>query len=239
VILARLAADLDNLSDGRLLLGLGCGWDANEYANLGLPFPPPTERQAALAEALAIIRGAWGPEPFSFHGRYWQTTGAHVAPPPVQRPAPPVMIAGGGERVTLRQVARYADACQLGSFGAVGGAPTPEDIRNKLAALRRHCEALGRSYETVLRTHFTGWLILSEDEAGLEAKLARYFPEGIGQRFSGPWEGFALAGTPERAVEYYRDLAGAGIQYFIVQTLDAADGETIRLLAERVVPKVA
>ncbi|HEX6737570.1 MAG TPA: hypothetical protein VF310_04845, partial [Vicinamibacteria bacterium] len=108
----------------------------------------------------------------------------------------------------------------------------------KLEALRRHCGALGRPYETVLRTHFTGWLILAEDEAGLEAKLARYIPEGIGQRFSGPWEGFALAGTPGRAVEYYRGLAGAGIQYFIVQTLDAADEETIHLLAERVVPAV-
>ena len=89
VMTARLAADLDNLSDGRLILGLGCGWDAGEFANLGLPFPPVPDRQAALEEAITIIRGVWGDEPFSFDGRYYQTTGARVMPPPRQRPGPP------------------------------------------------------------------------------------------------------------------------------------------------------
>ena len=132
---ARLAADLDNLSHGRLILGLGIGWDANEFANFGLPFRPVKERQAA-----PITRGAWGTEPFTFHGRYYQTTGAHVTPPPVQRPAPPLMIAGGGERVTLRQAAQYADACNLGDFGLVSGAysrRSPAQARGAPAPLRR------------------------------------------------------------------------------------------------------
>ncbi|MDQ4076066.1 MAG: LLM class flavin-dependent oxidoreductase, partial [Chloroflexota bacterium] len=175
VMSARLAADLDNLSNGRLILGLGAGWDANEFANLGLPFPPVRERQAALEEAIAIIRGAWGEEPFTFHGRYHQTTGTHVTPPPVQRPSLPLIIAGGGEQVTLRQVAQHADACNLLSCAMAGGVRTPDDVQRKLAALRRHCEALGRPYDTLLRTHLTGWLILAEDEARLQAKLKRYF----------------------------------------------------------------
>jgi alkanesulfonate monooxygenase SsuD/methylene tetrahydromethanopterin reductase-like flavin-dependent oxidoreductase (luciferase family) len=238
VLTARLAADLDNLSEGRLILGLGAGWDANEYANLGLPFLSARERQAALEEAILIMRGVWGEEPFSFHGRYFHTDNARVAPAPMQHPALPLLIAGGGERITLRQVAQYADACQLGSFGMISGGITPDDIRRKLAVLRGHCEALGRPFETVLRTHFTGWLILAEDEARLAAKIQHYFPEGVEQRFSGSWSGFAVAATPAQAIMMYQALAAAGIQYFIIETLDAADEETIRLLAEAVVPFV-
>jgi alkanesulfonate monooxygenase SsuD/methylene tetrahydromethanopterin reductase-like flavin-dependent oxidoreductase (luciferase family) len=237
VLTARLAADIDNLSGGRLILGLGCGWDANEFANLGLPFPPAPERQAALEEAIAIIRGAWGAEPFTFTGRHFQTSNARVSPPPLQHPGPPLLLAGGGERVTLRQVAQYADACQLGSFGMVSGTGAVEEIARKLDVLREHCAALGRPYDTVLRTHFTGWLLLAKDEDRLQAKVRHAFPEGIAARFSGPWAGFAVAATVEQAIAMYRELAAAGIQYFVVETLDASDEETIRLLAERVMPE--
>lgn len=235
--MAALAADLDNLSGGRLILGLGCGWDANEFANLGLPFPSVSERQAALEEAIAIIRGAWGDQPFTFAGRFFQTANAHVTPP-LHRPGPPLLLAGGGERVTLRQVAQYADACQLGSFGMVSGTGTTAEIARKLAVLRGHCEAIGRPYDTVLRTHFTGWLILAEDEARLQAKVQSAIPDGIDARFSGPWAGFAVAATVEQAIATYREMANTGIQYFVVETLDADDEETMRLLAERVIPEV-
>jgi alkanesulfonate monooxygenase SsuD/methylene tetrahydromethanopterin reductase-like flavin-dependent oxidoreductase (luciferase family) len=238
VMTARLAADLDNLSNGRVILGLGCGWDAGEFAKFGLPFPAVPERQAALEEAIAIMRGVWGEEPFSFAGRYYQTTNTQVAPPPRQRPGPPILIAGGGEKVTLRQVAQYADACQLGTFGMIGGEGTSAGIRRKLAVLRQHCDDLGRPFDTVLRTHFTGWLILAEDEARLSTKLRRMVPQGLDQRFSGRWSGFALATTVEQAIAYYRELVEAGIQYFDIELLDAADVETIRLFAEQVIPEV-
>jgi alkanesulfonate monooxygenase SsuD/methylene tetrahydromethanopterin reductase-like flavin-dependent oxidoreductase (luciferase family) len=236
VLLARLAADLDNLSGGRLILGLGTGWDANEFANFGLPFPPAAERAAALEEALTIIRGVWGVAPFTFRGRYFQTAAAHIAPPP-RRP-PPLIIAGGGERITLRQVAAFADACNLASFGKVNGAPTAADLHRKLAVLRQHCDGLGRPYDHILRTHLTGWLILAPNSPALRAKLHGYFPAGLETRFAGEWGGFVFAGTPAQAVTYYRELAAAGVQYFVAQTLDAADEETIRLLAEEVVPAV-
>lgn len=238
VMLARLAADLDNLSGGRLLLGLGVGWDANEFANLGLPFPPARERQAMLDETIAILRGVWGSETFSYAGRHFQATNARVAPPPVQQPGPPIMIAGGGERGTLRQVAQYADACQLAAVEILGGEPVATGFQRKLGALRRHCDDLGRPFDAILRTHFTGWNILAEDRERLAAKIRRYFPEGIEARFSGPWRGFAVAMTAEEAVAHYRALAGAGFQYFIASTLDASDEETIRLLGEVVMPGV-
>jgi alkanesulfonate monooxygenase SsuD/methylene tetrahydromethanopterin reductase-like flavin-dependent oxidoreductase (luciferase family) len=241
VMLARLAADLDNLSQSRLILGLGCGWDANEFARFGMSFPPLRERQEALEEVITMIRGVWGAEQFTFSGRYFSTTGAQVTPLPLQQPGPPLLIGGGGERVTLRQVAQHADACNLFSFGtgSVGsGAATAGGIRRKLAALRQHCDALGRPFDTVLRTHSTGWLILAENEAAVGGKLQRYFPDGLEQRFSGPWSAFVFAGTPEQAITYYQELVDAGIQYFIVGTLDAADEETIRLLAEQVMPAI-
>ncbi len=237
-VLAKMAVTLDEVSGGRLILGLGCGWDAGEFANFGQPFPPVPERQAALEEAIAIMRGVWGEEPFTFTGRYYQTTNTQVAPPPRQRPGPPLLIAGGGEKVTLRQVAQYADACQLGTFGMIGGEGTSAGIRQKLGVLRKHCDDLDRPFETVLRTHFTGWLILAEDEARLATKLQRMVPQGLDQRFSGRWSGFALAMTVEQAIAYYRELVAAGIQYFDIELLDAADVETIRLFAEQVISEV-
>ena len=152
VLTARLAADLDHLSRGRAILGLGIGWDAaalgwgtNEFDRMGLPYPRTRERQEALGEAVTIIRGVWGPEPFSFRGRHYTATDAQVAPPPLQG-APPIVIAGAGEKVTLRQVARFADACNIGPV-VTGGVNTPEEAHHKLAVLRRHCDDVGRPYE--------------------------------------------------------------------------------------------
>ena len=244
LLTARLASDLDRLSDGRRVpsgrLGLGIGWNAadyglgtNEFDRMGLPYPSTRERQAALEEYVAIIRGVWGPEPFTFRGRYHSTVDERVGPPPVQRPGPPLLLAGAGERA-LRLVAQYADACNFSPGHATGLARTPEDVRRKLAVLRGHCEAIGRPYDHVLRTHFTTWLMLAENEAGARAKLSHYYPQGVNeeQRYS------RVATTPTGAVAYYQALADAGIQYFVVQSLDAADEETIHLLAEEVAPHV-
>src|SRR3954454_3155404 len=174
VLTARLAADLDHLSNGRLVLGLGIGWDAaalgwgtNEFVRMGLPFPPTRERQEALAEAIAIIRGVWGPEPFSFQGRRFRVKDAQMVPP--LQGAPPIIIAGAGQR-TLRQVAELADACNIGPV-VTGGVDTPEQAQAKLEVLRRHCGTVGRPYENVLRSHFTIWLILAEDEASAQRKV--------------------------------------------------------------------
>jgi alkanesulfonate monooxygenase SsuD/methylene tetrahydromethanopterin reductase-like flavin-dependent oxidoreductase (luciferase family) len=238
VLTARLAADVDNLSRGRLILGLGTGWDAHEFGNFGLPFPPARERQAVLEETLTIVRGVWGDAPFTFQGRYFQTVDTRVAPPPAQRPSPPVMIAGGGEQVTLRQVAEHADACNLLGGAKLGGAQTPDAVRRKLAVLGRHCDRLGRPYETILRTYTPGWVILAEDERRLAAKMRHYFPEGVEQRYAGDWSGWAAGYTPAQAVAHFQALVDAGIQYFIVQLMDAADHETIHLLADRVLSQV-
>jgi alkanesulfonate monooxygenase SsuD/methylene tetrahydromethanopterin reductase-like flavin-dependent oxidoreductase (luciferase family) len=234
VLTARLAADLDNLSDGRVILGLGHGWNATEFRQLGLPFPAVPERQAALAESIEIIRGVWGPEPFTYHGHYHSTDKERVVPAPLQKPSPPLILAGSGERTALRLVALYADACNFGAGHATGLVRTPDEVRRKNAVLDRYCHEVGRDPRNVLRTHFTSWLMLAPTEAAARAKLDHYYPAGINeeQQFS------RVVGTPAQVAAYYQSLIEAGMEYFVVQTLDAADTETIELLAREVIPLI-
>lgn len=234
VLTARLGADLDNLSGGRFILGLGHGWNASEFAQLGLPFPPVPERQEALAEAIEIIRGVWGPQPFSFQGKRHSTEREQITPRPLQRPGPPLILAGAGERTALRLTARYADACNFGPGHATGLARTTEDVRRKNAVLDERCREIGRDPSTVLRSHFTSWLMAAATPEAARVKLDRYYPEGINeeQRFS------RVVGSPEQVAGYYQSLVDAGMQYFVVQTLDATDTETIDLLAREVIPAV-
>ena len=218
---ARLATDLDHLSGGRLVLGLGAGWAEPEFAALGLPFGTPGARAARLAETLAVLTRQWGPAPLSLLGE---------PATPHQRPRPPILIAGGGERVTLRLVAEYGDACNIGTGTTAGGADTPAAVAAKLVVVRRHCAAIGRPYDHVLRTHFTNSLVLARNEAGVRAKRERY----AGDRFIRPEHVL----TPAEAVAGFQALADVGIQYFFVQSFDAGDEETFRLLAEEVAPHV-
>ncbi len=234
VLAARLAADLDRLSHGRLILGLGIGWNQTEFAQLGLPFGSVRQRQTALEETIEIVRGVWGAKPFTYHGDYHTTVSEQIVPPPVQPMGPPLLLAGAGERVALRLVARYADACNFGPGHATGLARTPDAIAHKLAVLRRHCDEVGRPFNAILRTHFTTWLMLAETDALARAKLDHYYPAGVNeeQRYS------RVATTPDGAVAYYQALVDTGMEYFVVQSLDAADLETIQLLATEVAPRL-
>jgi alkanesulfonate monooxygenase SsuD/methylene tetrahydromethanopterin reductase-like flavin-dependent oxidoreductase (luciferase family) len=242
--LARLAADLDNLSGGRLILGVGSGWMEAEFRAFDIPFLPLPERQKGLDEALEIIGGVWGPEPFSYAGRHFRVEALRIEPPPRQQPRPPILIGGSGERKTLRQVARFGDACNVREEEAISDASVTLDqraaaVRHKYDALRRHLADLGRPEDEVLRTHFTLYLVLAPTEEAVAAKLDALDTASStspGTRRSGKLHVFGA--TPDRAADYYRAIAAAGTQYFVVQ-LDGRDHETIRLLAEEVAPRVA
>lgn len=231
-LLARQAADVDRASGGRLVLGLGIGRLEEEFDVIGIPFPPTPVRQRALEETFAILRGLWSGEPFSFQGESFSAAtpgpwGAFL--PPVQEPYVPFLLAGGGEKTTLRQVARFADASNMGAHPAIGQAVSDDDVDRKFATLKSWCEEYGRSYESVLRTHFTMPLILAHTRAALEAKLARMPQDTLA------WAADALfAGTPEEAIAFYRELAALGFQYFITNPL-GGDEETVELLGTEVV----
>jgi alkanesulfonate monooxygenase SsuD/methylene tetrahydromethanopterin reductase-like flavin-dependent oxidoreductase (luciferase family) len=229
-LLARHAADVDRLSGGRLTLGLGIGDAPDEFERMGLRYPPVPERQRALDDTVRIVRGLWGEQPFSYQGELATLRNASVRPGPVQQPRVPVLIAGGGEKVTLRQVARYADVSNFGEHETVGTAQTLDDVRRKLAALRRHCDEVGRDYDAILRTHITLPLVMARDKAAVEAKYLR-----VPERRRTSQASSLKALTPEEGVAYYRGLAEAGMQHVVIGLLPD-DVETAEVVAEHVMP---
>jgi F420-dependent oxidoreductase-like protein len=144
-LLAKMVTTLDVLSGGRAVLGIGAAWNEEESLGLGVPFPPLAERFERLEEALQICLQMWQGDESPFHGRHYQLERPLNSPQSLQRPHPPIMIGGGGEKKTLRMVAQYGDACNLFI--------TP-DVEHKLEVLRGHCERLGRPYEDVLKTAY-------------------------------------------------------------------------------------
>lgn len=232
-LLARQAADVDRLSGGRLVLGIGIGDKPAEFAEMGLRYPPVEERQRALEEAIRILRGLWSGEPFAFRGETVAVDSPGTFLPPVQQPHVPILIAGGGEKVTLRQVARFADASNMGAHDTIGGAFSAADVARKFALLDAYLAEAGRSPASVLRSQFTMPLVLAETPGRLRAKLAAMDQDVLA------WCGPALvAGTPAAGVAFYRDLAAKGFRYVIANVL-AGDEETVELLAEAVAPAFA
>jgi alkanesulfonate monooxygenase SsuD/methylene tetrahydromethanopterin reductase-like flavin-dependent oxidoreductase (luciferase family) len=227
-VLARVVADVDRISGGRAVLGLGSGDQPHEFRRLGLAWPPVQERQAALEDALHIIRPLLSGQQVTYRGTYFQVEDALLQPPPVQQPHVPIIVAGGGERTTLRFVAQYADASNLGAASWAGHAFTPEDARRKLDVLRGHCESVGRPYDSILRTALVG-LVLAESTAAVEAKRAQLPP------FLGFFEQLPIIGTPEQAVQRVTALVKAGFQYVIFIVFDP---QSLQLAAEQVIPSV-
>ena len=142
-ILAKAVTTLDVLSGGRAWLGIGAAWNEQEHRGLGVPFPPLSERFERLEEAVQICLRMWSDDDAPFRGRHYTLERPLNSPQSLSRPHPPILIGGGGERKTLRLVARYADACNL--------FPSPR-VPHKLEVLKRHCEAEGRDYRTIEKT---------------------------------------------------------------------------------------
>lgn len=217
-LLAKIASTVDALSHGRLDFGIGAGWYEEEYVAYGYPYPGTHERLGRLHEAVEIILSMWTQEEANFEGTYYQVRGAINQPKGVQKPRIPLLIGGGGEKVTLRLVAQYADACNVG-----GDIPT---IKHKLAVLKQHCEQLGRDYERIKRTVLIDFCVIAETEAGVFAKLTPQERDNV-EELRQTW----LIGTPEQIRERLAEYEEAGIQELIVRFVDAAKLESVRLFA--------
>ena len=145
-LLAKAVSTLDVLSGGRAMLGIGAAWNEEEARGLGFRFPPLAERFERLEETLQIVLQMWSDDDGPFQGRHYQLERTLNSPQPLQRPHPPILIGGSGERKTLRLVAKYADACNV--FGS-------PDAGHKLDVLRAHCDDLGRDYDSIEKTVIT------------------------------------------------------------------------------------
>jgi alkanesulfonate monooxygenase SsuD/methylene tetrahydromethanopterin reductase-like flavin-dependent oxidoreductase (luciferase family) len=157
-VLAKMAATLDHISGGRAVLGLGAGWQENEHQQYGIPFYTLAERLARLDEACQVIKALYNEPAANFDGRFYQLHQATLEPKPVQQPLP-LLIGGGGEKVTLKITARYADEWNV--WGTV------DTLRHQMEILDRHCDDVGRNPADIQRSA-VALLFLSDDESFLE-----------------------------------------------------------------------
>jgi F420-dependent oxidoreductase-like protein len=157
-LLAKTVTTVDTLSGGRAMLGLGAAWYEREHQGLGVPFPPIRERFEQLEEALQICKQMWSPSDAPYNGTHYSLRETVCQPQPIRKPW--VMVGGGGERKTLKLVARYADACNL--FGG-----STDALTHKLEVLRRHCDAERRNYDDIRKTVLGGVDPLKDTDAFL------------------------------------------------------------------------
>src|SRR5579859_5161984 len=168
-LLAKMASTVDVLSHGRLNFGIGAGWYEHEYRAYGYNYLEAPDRLRHLREAVQVIRAMWTQEEAGFEGKYYQVHGAINQPKGVQKPHIPLLIAGGGEQVTLKLVAQYGDACNVS-----GDLKT---VEHKLAVLRGHCETVGRDYESIYRTTGAFCSIADTDQEALALVPDMFKPE--------------------------------------------------------------
>ena len=173
-VLAKIATTLDVLSGGRAFLGLGAAWYEEEHAGFGVPFPPLGERFERLEEAIQICLQMWSDDDGPYTGRHYQLSATKNVPQSIQRPHPPLMIGGGGEKKTLRLVAQYGDACNLTTAEGVPG------LQHKLDVLKRHCDALGRDDGAIQKTVlYVGSIPEPGDQSAFIEELRSYEAIGV------------------------------------------------------------
>jgi len=213
-LLAKMVATLCSLAPGRFILGMGAGWKENEYVSYGYEFPNGRTRIDALSEAIQIIRKMWTENVVSFNGKYYKISGAYCNPKP--NPIPPIMIGGGGERLTLRTVAEHADWWN--------GVVNLEDYKHKLDVLRSHCNRIGRDYESIKKT-WLGCIAITEteDEA---IRLAKNNPF--------PTREPTISGTPEQVSQKLKEFVDIGVEYLILRFLDFPSTTGTKLFTENV-----
>jgi F420-dependent oxidoreductase-like protein len=227
-VLANMAATLDVITGGRLEFGIGAGWHEMEYNAYGIAYPPPAVRIGQMAEAIQVCKALWTEHRANFAGKYFTLTDALCEPKPVQKPHPPVWVGGGGEQLTLRAVARYADGWN-GFFGPI------EAIKHKLDVLQGHCDAVGRDSSEIRKSLAIG-VVVRDDPARAEEAVAALAKA----RHMTPEQARVLlvAGTPEEVAERLVPYAEIGIDLFIIQGRAPFDYESLRLFAEQVKPRL-
>jgi F420-dependent oxidoreductase-like protein len=207
-VLAKMAATLDVISGGRLLLGLGGAWQQNEHEAYGIPFGTVGERLGRLDEACQVIKSLWTKDRSSFKGRYYQLDDAPLQPKPVQRPHPELMIGGGGEKVTLKIVARHAD-----HWNVWGG---PEILARKGRILDEYCAAVGRDPKSLTRSANMP-LALTNDPADVDRVSA-----AVSKRMGFPPEmagDLLLGGTAREIRAKLGRLRDAGVDMVFLPTM--------------------
>jgi F420-dependent oxidoreductase-like protein len=223
-VLAKITSNIDVISGGRLDWGIGAGWYENEYRAFGFDFPKPKDRIGMLEETVQIVRSMWTEQETTFSGQYYDMKRANCDPKPLQQPTPPIWIGGGGEQLTLRVVAKYADCSNFGG--------PPEAFAHKRDVLRAHCATVGRDPDAIRMT-WSPEVFIRHTEAEVDAagSLAVW-----GQPVD-EWRANNLVGTVEQVAEKMRSYVDLGCRGFVPWCSDYPDTETLELLATEIMPE--
>jgi F420-dependent oxidoreductase-like protein len=225
--LAISVAQVDQMSRGRVELGIGAGWYEAEHAAYGIPFPDTAERFDRFEEALAVITGLWESpvgEEFSHDGKHYRLSGSPALPKPVQTPRPPIIVGGKGRRRTPALAARYADEFNVPFEGV-------ETSRTLFARVREACAEAGRDAEGLVYSN-AQVVCVGRDETELRRRA-----DAIGRGVEDLREN-ALAGSPAEVVDRLGQYADAGSARVYLQVLDLTDLDQLDLIAEQVLPQV-
>jgi alkanesulfonate monooxygenase SsuD/methylene tetrahydromethanopterin reductase-like flavin-dependent oxidoreductase (luciferase family) len=228
VVLAKMATTLDQISDGRLQLGLGSGSIEDEHDRIGLDWGTFGERSERLGETLEILHQAFANEVIDFTGKHFTVHDMPIKPGAVQQPRPPIVVGGVGEKYTLPLVARYADVWNVPTY-ALG------ELEHKLSVLRSICDRIGRDPSTIVLS-VEAVMALAADDASLPA--VRQLAE---KRFGVPAFGLhesGLIGTPPAIVDRLNELAELGFGQIVLFTHDRGSDETLELLAAEVIARL-
>ncbi|MFD4179685.1 LLM class F420-dependent oxidoreductase [Rhodococcus sp. NPDC058514] len=236
--LAKIAATADLISGGRIEMGIGAGWYEHEWRAYGYGFPSAGERLARLDEGVQILSQAWTAGSATLDGKHFQVDGAIVRPLPLQEGGIPLWIAGGGEKVTLKIAAKYA---QYTNFDG-----TLEGFTQKSAVLKGHCAAVGTDFDAIVRSaNYNIAIGATEAEvqdrlAETKARMARYVGEDLAEASMSAFRGMPGVGTPEQIVENLTALRDQGLNYGICYFPEAAyDTSGIELFEREVIPALA
>jgi F420-dependent oxidoreductase-like protein len=227
--LAKVASTIDVLSNGRLDFGIGAGWYEHEWLAYGYGFPDGPTRLKMLAEALPIFKAMWTEDYATFEGKFYQVKGAINEPKSVQKPHPPIWIGGGGEKVTLKLVAQYADYSNFGGMNI-------EDFKRKAEILRQHCERVGRDYNEITKSAGGDVYVLGPGQPPPAGAIERAFGN---TRTLEEYRRTAFMGSAQELIDRLGEMMEAGMQYFVMYVPGAAyDLEPMQRFAEEVVSKL-
>jgi alkanesulfonate monooxygenase SsuD/methylene tetrahydromethanopterin reductase-like flavin-dependent oxidoreductase (luciferase family) len=215
--LAKMVATAQAISGGRVVLGIGAGWQEEEYVAYGWPYPSARTRIAQLAEAIQLIRTMWTEAPASFKGEHYQITNAHCEPRP--SPRPPIMVGGAGEKHLLRVVAQHADWWNYPFTDA-------QTLRRKQDVLKEHCRAVGRDYDEITQVIRVGVLIAESEQEVQRLKAQPHVRQLDG----------GIAGAPEQVAEALLSIVDQGADRLTVHFADAPQPDGAQLFAATVLP---
>ena len=231
-LLAKMAATLDVISGGRVILGIGAGGSGSDTRASGLPFPATRERCEMLEESVGLIRRLWYEPSVTHNGRYYSVDGASVEPKPAQQPMPPVLVGGHGPRYVLPAIGRIADIANVGNNDTV------DDHRRYQSIVYGAAAAAGRDPSGIEWTHNAD-CVIAPTQREYDAVVARLAEQGgmSVARYQTERLRNTLSGTPEQVAERVSEYVDAGIGYFFVVFPNPAPSETLALFADEVMAR--